>query len=586
MTLAEDLRVNLVKAFEKAGIEGSDLERVSVVAASDIRHGDYQSNAAMMLAKSAKMNPRALAEQVLAHLQSELAGRVECSLAGPGFINFKLAPTFFAGHLQKVFQDKRLGVPQVSNSQRIVIDFSAPNVAKPMHVGHIRSTVIGESLARVTAFLGHEVIRDNHIGDWGTQFGMVLWAWKKELDEAALAEEPLRELLRLYRLGSSSSKENAEVADACRAELVKLQGGDEENIAIWQRCIELSKGGLNAIYDRLDVSFDHWLGESFYNDRLGPVVEEMLASGMARESEGAICVFSAGELPPKKDPFLKTTKEGVEDYPFIIRKSDGGFNYATTDIATIDYRLKEWQAEVIWYVVDFRQEEHFTRLFEVARRRGCEAELVHVKFGTILGKDGTPLKTRAGDLPQLEDVINDAVEAARQSVAEKSFLEDAQEKEELAELIGLSAIKFMELSHRRESDYTYDLEKMVALEGDTAPYLQYSYVRCRSIFRKLEAEVTLGGDDLLLDDEREIHLARMLARFGEVVPQVMEDLRPNVLASYLLELARAYHSFFQSCPVLKSEGATRASRLTLCEVTARVLKLGLGLLGIGVPEKM
>lgn len=586
MTLAEDLRVNLVKAFEKAGIEGSDLERVSVVAASDIRHGDYQSNAAMMLAKSAKMNPRALAEQVLAHLQSELAGRVECSLAGPGFINFKLAPTFFAGHLQKVFQDERLGVPQVANSQRIVIDFSAPNVAKPMHVGHIRSTVIGESLARVTAFLGHEVIRDNHIGDWGTQFGMVLWAWKKELDEAALAEEPLRELLRLYRLGSSSSKENAEVADACRAELVKLQGGDEENIAIWQRCIELSKGGLNAIYDRLDVSFDHWLGESFYNDRLGPVVEEMLASGMARESEGAICVFSAGELPPKKDPFLKTTKEGVEDYPFIIRKSDGGFNYATTDIATIDYRLKEWQAEVIWYVVDFRQEEHFTRLFEVARRRGCEAELVHVKFGTILGKDGTPLKTRAGDLPQLEDVINDAVEAARQSVAEKSFLEDAQEKEELAELIGLSAIKFMELSHRRESDYTYDLEKMVALEGDTAPYLQYSYVRCRSIFRKLEAEVTLGGDDLLLDDEREIHLARMLARFGEVVPQVMEDLRPNVLASYLLELARAYHSFFQSCPVLKSEGATRATRLTLCEVTARVLKLGLGLLGIGVPEKM
>ena len=455
-----------------------------------------------------------------------------------------------------------------------------------MHVGHIRSTVIGESLARITSFVGHEVIRDNHIGDWGTQFGMVLWAWKKELDEEALEKEPLRELLRLYRLGSSSSKADEEIANLCRAELVKLQGGDEENTVIWKRCIELSKKGLNEIYDRLDVTFDHWLGESFYNDQLAPVVDEMVASGMARESEGAICVFSAGELPPKKDPFLKTTKEGVEDYPFMIRKSDGGFNYATSDIATIDYRLKEWQAEVIWYVVDFRQEEHFARLFEVAKRRGCEAELVHVKFGTILGKDGTPLKTRAGDLPELQDVINDAVEAARKSVAEKSFLEDAQEKEELAELIGLSAIKFMELSHRRESDYMYDLEKMVALEGDTAPYLQYSYVRCRSIFRKLTEEVTLAGDDLVLEDEREIHLARMIARFGEVVPQVLEELRPNVLASYLLDLARAYHSFFQSCPVLKSEGATKASRLTLCEVTARVLQQGLGLLGIQVPEKM
>ena len=586
MTLVETLRGLLVAAFEKVGVAGADLDRVAVVAASDLRHGDYQSNAAMMLAKIVKKNPRALAEEVLAELQEGLAGKAECSLAGPGFINFKLEPAFFAEHLRAVLGDERLGVPLVTDPKKVVIDFSAPNVAKPMHVGHIRSTVIGESLARITGFLGHEVIRDNHIGDWGTQFGMVLWAWKKELNEEALNAEPLRELLRLYRLGSSSSKADEAIADLCRAELVKLQSGDEENTAIWQQCIELSKKGLNEIYDRLDVSFDHWLGESFYNEQLGPIVEEMVSNEMARESDGAICVFSAGEHPPKKDPFKKTTKEGVEDYPFIIRKSDGGFNYATTDIATIDYRLKEWEAEVIWYVVDFRQEEHFTRLFEVAKRRGCEAELVHVKFGTILGKDGTPLKTRAGDLPQLEDVINDAVVAARKSVEEKSFLEDETEKKELAELIGLSAIKFMELSHRRESDYMYDLEKMVALEGDTAPYLQYSYVRCRSIFRKLEEEVTLGGADLVLEDEKEVHLARMISRFGEVVPQVLEELRPNVLASYLLELARAYHSFFQSCPVLKSEGATKASRLTLCEATARVLKLGLGLLGIEVPEKM
>ena len=586
MTLAATLRGILVEAFAKAGIEGDSLDRVTVVAASDIRHGDYQSNAAMMLAKSVKKNPREFAQEVVDLMAPELEGKVVCSLAGPGFINFKLEPSFYAAQLTSLLDDARLGVPECEDSQRIVIDFSAPNVAKPMHVGHIRSTVIGESLARLASFLGHDVIRDNHIGDWGTQFGMVLWAWKKELDEEALGAEPLRELLRLYRLGSSSSKADEETANLCRAELVKLQGGDEENTAIWQRCIELSKKGLNEIYDRLDVSFDYWLGESYYNERLAPVVEELEASGMARESEGAICVFSGGELPPKKDPFLKNTKEGVEDFPLIVRKSDGGFNYATTDIATIDYRLKEWQAEVIWYVVDFRQEDHFNRLFDVAKRRGCSADLQHVKFGTILGKDGTPLKTRAGDLPELQDVINDAVEAARKSVAEKSMLTDEGEKEVLAELIGLSAIKFMELSHRRESDYMYDLEKMVALEGDTAPYLQYSYVRCRSIFRKLEEEITLSGSELQLEDEREVHLARMLARFGEVVPQVMEDLRPNVLASYLLELARSYHSFFQSCPVLKSEGVTKVTRLALCEVTARVLKQGLGLLGIGVPEKM
>lgn len=586
MTLAATLRGILQEAFTKVGIDAESLERVAVSPSADIRHGDYQSNAAMMLAKPAKRNPRELAQEVVDLMAPQLVGRAVCSLAGPGFINFKLESPFFAETVAALLEDERLGVPKVTNPRKIVIDFSAPNVAKPMHVGHIRSTVIGEALARLATFLGHEVIRDNHIGDWGTQFGMVLWAWKEELNAEALECEPLRELLRLYRLGSSSSKADEEIANLCRAELVKLQAGDSENIGIWQRCIELSKKGLNEIYYRLDVSFDYWLGESYYNDQLGPVVEELLASGMARESEGAICVFSSGELPPKKDPFLKNTKEGIEDYPLIVRKSDGGYNYATTDIATIDYRLKQWGAELIWYVVDFRQEDHFNRLFAVAKRRGCTAELEHVKFGTILGADGTPLKTRAGDLPELQDVINDAVAAARLSVAEKSRLEGEQEREELAELIGLSAIKFMELSHRRESDYTYDLEKMVALEGDTAPYLQYSYVRCRSIFRKLEKEVALGGPDLVLEDDREIHLARMLSRFGEVVPQVMEDLRPNVLASYLLELARAYHSFFQSCPVLKSEGATRASRLTLCEVTARILQKGLGLLGIGVPEKM
>ncbi|MEM9079627.1 MAG: arginine--tRNA ligase [Verrucomicrobiota bacterium] len=586
MTLPEVIREKLLFELERQGVEGEMLKRVAVVPTADLQHGDYQSNAAMMLAKMAKRNPRELATGVKEGLDESLEGVASCEIAGPGFLNFRVLEGEFVRRLGVVGQDERFGCPEVQESQTIVLDFSAPNVAKPMHVGHIRSTVIGESLARIATFLGHRVIRDNHIGDWGTQFGMVLWAWKKGVDEAALEEEPLRELLRLYRLGSSASKGDEGTADDCRNELVKLQQGDAENRGIWERCVALSKEGLERIYARLDVSFDCWLGESFYNAELAGLVESLIEGGFARESEGAICVFSGGGSEPKKDPYLKKGEDGFEDYPLIVRKRDGGFNYATTDIATIDYRLREWEAEQIWYVVDFRQEDHFTRLFDLAKRRGCKAELVHVKFGTILGKDGTPLKTRAGDLPELEDVLNDALAAARKSVGEKSLLDDPKEQEELAELIGLSAIKFMELSHRRESDYMYDLEKMVALEGDTAPYLQYSYVRCRSIFRKLEEEVELDGEGLELREEREVHLARMLVRFGEVVPQVLEDLRPNVLASYLLELARAYHSFFQACPVLKSEGAVLKTRLTLCEVTAGVLKKGLGLLGIGVPERM
>ncbi len=585
MTLTEKLTRNLHSALGFCGVTDEDLSRVSVKPVNDLRHGDYQSNAAMMLGKKLGKNPREFAEEIVGSLEKSAEGFYSFEIAGPGFINFTLKPEGFAEHLGEMFKDERLGVSQVSDPQRIVVDFSAPNVAKPMHVGHIRSTVIGESLARTASFLGHTVIRDNHIGDWGTQFGMVLWAWKKEVQEEALQADSLRELLRLYRLGSSSSKADKAIADACRNELVKLQQGDEENLAIWKRCIDYSVKGLESIYQRLDVSFDHWLGESFYNVQLPQVVEGLLAEGLARESDGAICVFSGGELPPKKDPYLKVTKEGNEDFPMIVRKKDGGFNYATSDIATIDYRLKEWSADVIWYVVDFRQDQHFSHLFDLAKRRGCEAELVHVKFGTILGKDGTPLKTRAGDLPELQDVIDDAVAAARLSVEEKSRLESAEEKESLAELIGLSAIKFMELSHNRESDYTYDLERMVSLEGDTAPYLQYSYVRCRSIQRKLDEEINLTGE-LVLKEEREIHLARILARYGETVPLVLEGLKPNALASYLLELARAYHSFFQSCPVLKSEEEVRISRLTLCELTARVLQQGLGLLGISVPEKM
>ena len=584
MTLLRVLQERLRAACVDCGIDESDAGKASLSHAADLRFGDYQSNVAMVLSKSAKRSPRDLAEALKASIEVGDIGEVE--IAGPGFLNFQVSAPAYAKRLSGLMDDDRLGVEPVENPRRIVIDFSAPNVAKPMHVGHLRSTFIGDSLARIGRFLGHDVISDNHIGDWGTQFGMVIWAWKRSLDRKSLEDNPLNELLRLYRAASERCGEDDVVREECRKELVALQQGDEENLSIWRECVSLSREGLEVIYDRLGVSFDHWLGESSYNDRLSDVVDDLVEEGLARESDGAMCVFSAGLEDPGVDPF-KIQKDGDwEDKPMIVRKSDGGFNYATTDIATVDYRLEELRADAAWYVVDHRQGDHFKQLFAVAARRGCRIELEHVSFGTILGKDGKPLKTRSGDLPLLSDLLDDAVEAARKSSEGRSRVEKQEERDALAELIGISAIKFMELSHHRTSDYIFDLDKMVSMDGDTAPYLQYSYVRCRSIFAKMGGDYVPDGSALELSEERELHLARMLVRFGEIVPIVLEGFRPNFLAGYLLELARAYHSFFQSCPVLKSEGVIRGTRLALCELTARVLRQGLELLGIEVPERM
>lgn len=585
MTIPEILREKVLTALESLEVAIPDPARIQVTKAADLRFGDFQSNVAMMLAKGLGRNPREFAE--------DLAGRIvaedlcEVSIAGPGFLNFTLNPGAWSGLARAQWESDDLSVSQVNSPKTIVVDFSAPNVAKPMHVGHIRSTIIGECLSRVATKVGHKVIKDNHIGDWGTQFGMVTWAWKKGVDEDRLETEPLQELLRLYRTASDASKVEEEVKEACRAELVKLQQGDAENKAIWERCLALSRKGLDQIYARLDVSFDYWMGESAYNDALAPLVNQLVADGLARESDGAICIFSNESGKPKNDPF-KINRDGEwQDYPMMIRKSDGAFNYATTDLATVEHRVNEWKADYIWYVVDFRQGGHFAQLFEASKRLGHDqANLVHVAFGTILGKDGKPLKTRAGDLPQLDDVLNDAVKAAQIVVDEKSHLVTDEEKAALAELIGVNSVKFTELSHHRMSDYVFDLDKMVALEGDTAPYLLYSYVRSRSIFRKLDEEVELHGANLQLTEKAEIHLVRMLTRYSDQVHQVLEDYRPNLLATYLLELARAFHSFFEACPVLKSEGQTRESRLILCDLTSRVLKDGLNLLAIPVPERM
>lgn len=585
MNIPEILREKVLAALEALEVALPDPRRIQVTKAADLRFGDFQSNAAMMLAKPAGKNPREFAAELMEKISAD--DLCEISIAGPGFLNFTLKPETWASLARTQWAAGDLAIVQVENPQTIVVDFSAPNVAKPMHIGHIRSTIIGECLSRVATKVGHKVIKDNHIGDWGTQFGMVTWAWKKGVNEELLLEEPLQELLRLYRMASDASKKDEAIKEACRAELVKLQQGDPENTGIWKRCVELSRTGLENIYDRLDVRFDHWLGESDYNDALAPLVDKLTADGLARESKGAMCVFSSETAKPKNDPF-KVNRDGEwQDFPMMVRKNDGAFNYATTDIATVEFRVNEWQADQAWYVVDVRQSGHFAQLIEVSDRLGYnDINLVHVAFGTILGKDGTPLKTRAGDLPQLEDVLNDAVKAAQIVVDEKSHLDTEEEKAELAELIGVSSIKFTELSHHRMSDYVFDLDKMVSLEGDTAPYLLYSYVRTRSIFRKLDAEVELDGDNLALTEKAEIHLVRMLSRYSDQVHQVLEDYRPNLLANYLLELARAFHSFFEACPVLKSEGQTRESRLILCDLTSRVLKDGLALLAIPVPERM
>ena len=559
------------QALNAVGVDLPEGFQVQVESAADLRFGDYQSNAAMILAKRLRTNPREFAAKLIELM--ELGDLAVADIAGPGFINFRVTHSAWSKRMSALLGDDRLGVALASPVQTIVVDFSAPNVAKPMHVGHIRSTIIGDSLSRTARFLGHEVITDNHIGDWGTQFGMIIHGWKTVLKESDLEADPVAELLRVYRTVNALCGEDDAVRETCKQELVKLQGGDAENLKIWEKCVDLSKQGLQGIYDRLDVGFDHWYGESFYNDRLAPLVDEMLESGVARESEGAVCVFFDGDAK-------------LDDKPAIVRKADGGFLYATTDLATIDFRVQQWHADQIWSVVGAPQQLHFQQIFEATRKRGQNPSMHHIAFGSILGEDRKLMKTRSGDNVQLVDVLDEAVERADRVIGEKNPDMDPAERAEVASIVGIGSVKFAELSQHRMTDYVFSWDRMLALQGDTAPYLQYSYVRVRSIFRKLDGQINIDPSALSIEADAEVHLARMLVRFGETVPILLDDFRPNLLANYLLELAKAFHSFFEACPVLKSEGDTQNTRLALCELTSQVLEKGLGLLGIEVPERM
>jgi arginyl-tRNA synthetase len=542
-----------------------------VTPATDSRFGDYQSNAALILGKQLGENPRALAQRILDAYDSWDLFDLP-TIAGAGFINFTLRPEAIAAKTADLLRDERLGVEKAATPKRIVIDFGSPNVAKPMHVGHIRSTVLGDALARIASFLGHEVIRDNHIGDWGTQFGMVIYGWKNLLDRAALERDPIAELVRIYKETNEKATSDPKVREAVREELVKLQAGHPENFSIWKETVDLSLKEFERAYQVLDIHYDIQRGESFYNDRLPAVVERLLKSEIAEISEGAVCVFFR-DIPE------------LGEKPAIIRKSDGGFNYTTTDIATVDYRIQDLKADTVWLVVGAPQILHFKQIIAIARREGYTADFRHITFGSILGENRKLMKTRSGENVPLRDLLDEAVQRARKIIEEKNPELSEPEKIDIAQKVGIGAVKYYDLSQYRMTDYIFSWDRMLSFQGNTAPYLQNAYVRIRSIFRKAGEEF-VAPTNLSLTTPEEKNLATRLCQFAEVVPTVLNDFRPNILANYLYELANSFHAFYEACPVLKSEEPSRSSRLALCELTGRVLRQGLDLLGIRVPEKM
>jgi arginyl-tRNA synthetase len=557
--------------------------------AQDPRFGDYQANCAMPLAKQLGQKPPEVARAIVKRLQ--LGDMLEPpAVAGPGFINLKLRDEWLARQVRLMAEGDRLGVAPVQTPRTFVVDFSSPNVAKPMHVGHLRSTIIGDALARLLRFLGHRVVTDNHLGDWGTQFGILLYGYKHFLDAEAFAADPVGELARLYvhvrkqikkivnEQGEEEEDPNDPIAQAARAETAKLHAGDADNLQLWRQFMPHCYEEIERIYRRLDVRFDHTLGESFYQPMLADVVRDLKERGIASESAGAVAVFF-----------------GEKDSPALIQKRDGAFTYTTTDLATLRYRLEQWHPEAILYVVDFRQSLHFKQLFDIVRRwEYNKVEVEHISFGSVLGEDGRPISTREGTGALLDSLLNEAVSAAA-TVYEQNRQEDApelngEEKRTIHEVVGLGAVKYADLSQNRTSDYRFSLKKMLAMDGNTATYMQYAYARNRSIFRRGNVDVVSLRENpppVLLTTTEERALALQLLRFHDALTLAAAEYKPSAITSYLWDLAKTYSGFFQNCPVLKAETAElRQSRLLLCDLTARVIQRGLDLLGIRTVERM
>lgn len=543
----------------------------------DRSHGDYATNLALMLAKPAQKKPRELAELLIANLPSDTAiSRME--IAGPGFINFFQADDLLGRQLSSALADSRLNIVPANPAQTVVVDYSGPNLAKEMHVGHLRSTIIGDAVARTLEFLGHRVVRQNHVGDWGTQFGMLLALFEELPGDAG---QQLSDLEAFYRDAKKRFDASEDFANRARALVVKLQSGDADCLALWQRFNEVSLSHCFEVYERLGVSLgrEHVRGESAYNPMLAEVVAELEQKGLLSESEGARCVFLEQFRNKDGDPL-----------PVIVQKQDGGFLYATSDLAALRYRQKEFGANRMLYFVDQRQALHFQQVFEVARRAGfvnADTDLVHMGFGTMNGPDGKPFKTRDGGTVKLIDLLNEAEQRALALVQEKNPQLDQSTLEDIARQVGIGAVKYADLSKSRQSDYIFNFDQMLSFEGNTAPYLMYAWTRIASIFRKAE----LDGDALqgAIDPqtEQEIALGNHLVQFAEVLQQVVDKGLPHMLCSYLYELAGLFSSFYENCPVLNAEdAAVRQSRLCLAALTARTLKQGLSLLGINTLERM
>jgi len=620
--------------------------------AGDSKFGDYQANCAMPLGKQFGKPPREIATELCEGVQvTDLCQKIE--IAGPGFINLTIDNDWLKRGLTTALKDDRLGVTKVSEPKTFVIDYSSPNVAKPMHVGHVRSTFIGDSISKVLRFVGHTAISDNHLGDWGTQFGMIIYGYKHFLNESAYQAAPVAELGRLYKYvrklmdyhaavkrlpeletmqdelkskqaglestesqgdkkadkqlkkqlrqlkskiadqAESLSELKAQIAEVtndavlakdasehpnvnqnAQLETAALHEGDATNQGLWEEFLPLCREDMQKIYDRLDIKFDYELGESFYHNELANVVSDLTEKGFTKESEGAVCVFLDNH-----------------NAPMIIQKRDGAFLYSTTDLATIKYRMEKWNADACLYVVDHRQSEHFEKLFDVARLWGFdEVELAHVAFGTVMGPDGKPYKTRSGDTVGLSGLLDEAESRALEIATNQNSELTEDRHREIANVIGIGGLKYADLSHNRASDYEFNYEKMLALRGNTATYLQYSYARVQGILRRTEADVeSIRKDpgDFIFENDVERQLGLKLIRFGEALDEVLVEYKPNVLCNYLFELSQLFAQFFDQCSVKDANSEDlKKSRLQLCDLTARTIRGGLELLGIGVLDKM
>jgi arginyl-tRNA synthetase len=554
-----DLSAIVKSAFEKA-FPGEDFAFVRVVPATDPKFGDYQCNDALKLAKQMKMNPREVASRVAANLTEGPFDKVE--IAGPGFLNLTVSATWLQQELQRIASDAHLAIPQSGAGKKIVIDYSSPNAAKQMHIGHIRSTVIGNAIDRIFRALGYEVIADNHLGDWGTQFGILIKGYRECLTEEERNNLSVANLEKCYVLSAAKAKEDESWKDSCRAELVKLQQGDEANLALWKRFIDISISEFDRMYAELGVKFDTYRGESFYNTMMPGVVDKLLAAGLAKESEGALIVD------------LSEEKLGVA----IVRKSDGGYNYTTSDLACVDSRTEEYNPERIIYVTDDRQQLHFKQFFSIAAKLGSQAKLVHVPFG-LMSYQGKAISTREGNLIKLDDLLAEAVKRSY------DIVKDRGGDETLAKQIGFGAVKYADLSHDPATAIDFNWDKALALEGNSGPYLQYAYARVQSLLAKAEAgDIAQVEFNVATDFEK--RLALQLVEFPGAVVRAAEAYKPSVLADYLFQTAQLYSSFYQNSPILKSEESVKLARLRLCVLFGEILGKGLNLLGIETPNRI